>query len=84
VGEALFFVAFGRELFEDSIDVRLIDRNVVRWQEDGAPGETRFQGVVGDFGLTLGRGRAGGELRVGAVSRKLVGDAMGENLLVPA
>jgi len=56
VGEALFFLAFGRELLEDSFDVRLIGRNV-RWQEDGAAGETGFQGVVGDFGFSLGRGR---------------------------
>jgi len=60
VGEALFFVAFGRELFEDSFDVRLIGRDVVRWQKDGAAGETGFQSVMGDFGLSFRRSGATG------------------------
>ena len=60
LGEALFFVTFGSELFEDSFDVRLKGRDVFRWQEDGAAGETGFQGVVGDFGFSFRRSGATG------------------------
>ena len=60
LGEALFFVAFGSELFEDSFDVRLIGRDVVGWQEDGAAGEPGFQSVVGDFGFSFRRSGASG------------------------
>ena len=58
LGEALFFVAFGSELLEDSFDLRLIGRDVVGWQQDGAAGETGFQSVVGDFGFSFRRSGA--------------------------
>jgi hypothetical protein len=60
MGEALFFIFNGGELLENSFDVRLIGRAVVRWQEDGAAGETGFQGVVGDLGFSFRRSGAAG------------------------
>ena len=72
LGEALFFVRFGRELLEDSFDLRLIGRNIVAWQEDGAAGEPGFYSVVGDFGFSFRRSGASRELGVRAVRRQLV------------
>jgi len=60
LGEALFFVAFGSELLEDSFDVHLVGREVLDWQQDGAACETGFQSVVGDFGFSLRRGGTSG------------------------
>ena len=74
--EVLFDVVGGGEFLVDEGDEGLIGGDVVSGQDDGAAGETGFEGVVGGDEFALFRFRAGLRLGVGAVGGELgFGDA---------
>ena len=64
----VFFVGVERLILAaEDFDEVFVSPHIVRWQEDGAAGETGFDGIVGRLELPFRRRRAGTVLRIRAV-----------------
>jgi len=58
----MFGGADGLVFVEEALDVGLIGGGIVAWQQDGAAGETGFDGVQRRFGFAFGSFGAGRKL----------------------